>query len=150
PVRQELGIRTIFNLLGPLINPASPRRQLVGVYSKALLAPLAEVLRALGSEAAWVVHGGDGMGELTLTGPTHVAELKGGEIHCFDVMPGEAGLSHVEPETLKGGGAAENARELSLLLAGKHGAYREIVLLNAAAALKVAGRAETLLAGAAL
>jgi anthranilate phosphoribosyltransferase len=144
PVRQELGVRTIFNLLGPLANPASPKRQLMGVYDRALLVPMTEVLRALGSEAAWVVHGSDGLDELTITGITHVAELKDGEIRSFEVTPEEAGLERVELQALKGGNAEGNARELALLLAGKRSAYRDIVLLNAAAALKVAGRVEAL------
>jgi anthranilate phosphoribosyltransferase len=150
PIRQELGLRTLFNLLGPLVNPASPKLQLLGVYDKALVVPIAEVLRALGSESAWVVHGEDGMDELTLAGATHVAELGGGKICTFDVNPEEAGLARAEPGALKGGNAATNARELSLLLSGKRSAYRDIVLLNAAAALKIAGRAETLPDGVAL
>jgi anthranilate phosphoribosyltransferase len=150
PVRQELGVRTLFNLLGPLANPAVPKRQLMGVYDKALVAPVAQVLKALGSEAAWVVHGEDGMDELTLTGETHVAELKEGEVSTFTVTPEEAGLPRAEASELKGGNAVNNARELSLMLAGKHSPYRDIVLLNSAAALKVAGRAETLPAGVAL
>lgn len=150
PVRQELGIRTIFNLLGPLANPASPKLQLLGVYDKALLVPMAEVLRALGSHAAWVVHGEDGMDELTLTGVTYVAELKDGEIQTYEVTPEEAGLNRAEPAALKGGNARTNARELSLLLAGKHSPYRDIVLLNVAAALKIAGKAENLRDGVTL
>ncbi len=149
PIRQELGFRTIFNLLGPLINPAQPKLQLMGVYDKALLRPIAEVLRSLGSKAAWVVHGEDGMDELTLSGVTHVAELKEGEINLFDIIPEEAGLARADHDAIKGGNAVNNAHELALLLAGKHSPYRDIVLLNAAAALTVADRAADLREGAA-
>ena len=148
PIRQELAVRTIFNILGPLINPASPKFQLLGVYDKALLVPIAEVLRALGSEKAWVVHGSDGMDELTLSGVTHVAELKDGAITTFDVSPADAGFVIADEAELKGGNATYNAKELSLMLAGIKSPYRDIVLLNAAAALVVAGKAQSLLQGA--
>ncbi len=147
--RRELGTRTIFNLLGPLSNPARTRRQLVGVYSQAWVRPLAEVLKRLGAEAAWVVHGADGLDELSITGPTHVAELKNGEIRTFDVTPEDAGLPRAKIEELKGGDAVANARTLRALLHGQPGPYRDIVLLNAAAALIVAGVAPDLKAGVA-
>jgi len=149
PIRQELGVRTIFNLLGPLANPARPKRQLMGVYDRALLQPMAEVLRALGSEHAWVVHGSDGMDELTLTGPSHVAELKNGDIHLFDITPEEAGLAQAEANAIRGKDVHNNAIQLEHLLMGRHSPYRDIVLLNAAAALIVAGKATDLRAGVA-
>ncbi len=147
PVRQELAMRTIFNLLGPLANPAKPDYQLMGVYDRSLLLPMAEVLCALGSKAAWVVHGSDGADELTLTGPSHVAALNGGKIRTFTVNPQDAGLTPCTPEALEGGSPQYNAKELSLLLSGKASAYRDIVLLNASAALVVAGKAKDLLEG---
>lgn len=150
PVRQELGMRTIFNLLGPLANPAKPGYQLMGVFDRALLLPMAEVLHALGSKAAWVVHGSDGADELTLTGPSHVAELKNGVIKTFAITPEDAGLKACTAEELEGGSPQYNAKELSLLLTGKASAYRDIVLLNASAALVVAGKAKDLLEGVSL
>jgi anthranilate phosphoribosyltransferase len=147
PVRQELGFRTLFNLLGPLVNPAQPTYQLMGVYDKDLLEPLAKVLRLLGSTNAWVVHGSDGIDELTLSGVSHVAELKNGEIRLFDITPEEAGLERAEPDAIAGKSPAYNARELSLLLTGKQSPYRDIVLYNSAAALLIAGKVENLLAG---
>jgi anthranilate phosphoribosyltransferase len=144
PTRVELATRTIFNLLGPLSNPAGVRRQMVGVFSRQWVQPLAEVLKNLGSEHAWVVHGSDGLDEITLTGPTFVAELKRGAIRTFEVTPEAVGLSRAETGALKGGDAAENAAALRAVLAGAPGAYRDVALLNAAAALIVAGRAEDL------
>lgn len=141
PTRQELGIRTIFNLLGPLANPASPRYQLLGVYDRNLLHPMAEILRLLGSEKAWIVHGSDFMDELTITGVSYVAELRNNEISMIEITPEEAGLDRAEPDALKGKSIDSNARELSLLLAGKRSPYRDVVLLNAGGALVVAGRA---------
>jgi anthranilate phosphoribosyltransferase len=150
PVRQELATRTIFNLLGPLVNPAKPRRQLMGVYDKALLVPMAKALQALGSEKAWVVHGNDGLDELTLYGVTYVAELKDGQISEFEVTPQDAGLSTPETaDALQGGNATHNAHELNLLLSGKESPYRDIVLLNSAAALMVADKVTHLKAGTA-
>lgn len=148
PVRVELGTRTIFNLMGPLSSPAGAKRQLVGVFSRDWVEPLAHVLRRLGSEAAWVVHGADGLDELTTTGPSFVAELAGGEIRTFEVTPEHAGLAPADPAALKGGDAASNAEALRAVLAGSPGAYRDIVLLNSAAALKVAGKVTDLRAGA--
>lgn len=147
PIRQELGIRTIFNLLGPLANPAKPKHQLLGVYDRKLLHPMAEVLKILGSDKAWVVHGHDGMDELTITGPSYVAELENGEINMFEITPEEAGLERAETGSLKGGSPHRNAHELSLLLAGKKSAYRDVVLLNAAAALIIAGKARDIKEG---
>lgn len=150
PVRIELGTRTIFNLLGPLINPANPKRQLMGVYDKALLEPVAQVLKALGSEKAWVVHGSDGIDELTLSGPTHVAQLADGEVTLFEVTPEQAGFERTGLDSIKGADGMHNARELSLLLSGKRSAYRDVVLLNAAAALMVADKVKSLPEGVAL
>lgn len=147
PVRKELGLRTIFNLLGPLSNPAKPVRQIIGVYDKAWLRPIAEVLRELGSEHAWVVHGGDGLDELTITDESFVAELKDGEIREFSITPESVGLQRRELKEILGKDPEHNARELSLLLSGSTSAYRDIVLLNAAAVLIVAGKVETLEAG---
>lgn len=141
PVRLELGMRTIFNLLGPLSNPTSPKRQILGVYDRNLLEPLAYVLKELGVERAWVVHGSDGMDELTTTGESYVAELVDGHIHSFVLTPEEAGLHRVTLDDLKGRGPEYNAKQLQYLLAGTPGPYRDIVLFNAAAALIVAGKA---------
>jgi anthranilate phosphoribosyltransferase len=148
--RVELGVRTIFNLLGPLSNPAGVRRQLMGVFSRAWLRPLAETLGRLGAERAWVVHGSDGLDELTVTGPSHVAAWEGGVVREFTVSPEDAGLPLGSPAALKGGDAAENAEALRGVLSGLGGPYRNAVLLNAAAALIVAGRAATLREGAEL
>jgi anthranilate phosphoribosyltransferase len=149
PTRVELGTRTVFNLLGPLSNPAGARRQLLGVYAPEWVEPLAQVLHRLGSEAAWVVHGSDGLDEITTTGPTKVAELRNGAVRSFDLNPEEAGLFPCLPRDLKGGDAATNAEALRALLNGAAGAYRDIVLLNGAAALLVAGKAADLKAGVA-
>jgi len=147
PTRVELGTRTIFNLLGPLSNPAGARRQLLGVFSQAWVEPLAHVLGRLGSDRAWVVHGSDGLDEITTTGPTHVAELRDGKVRTFSVTPEDAGLERAEAAALKGGDPATNAAALKALLEGETGAYRDIALLNAGAALLVAGKAEDLQAG---
>jgi anthranilate phosphoribosyltransferase len=150
PVRAELGFRSIFNLLGPISNPAGVKRQVVGVFDQVWLSPVAHVLRNLGSEAAIVVHGADGMDELTTTGITHGAVLKGGQVRALRVTPEEAGLPRAQLADLAGGDAATNARALRDVLAGRPGAYRDIVLLNTAAALLVADRAGTLAEGVAL
>jgi anthranilate phosphoribosyltransferase len=150
PTRVELGTRTIFNLMGPLSNPAGARRQLIGVFSRDWLETLAEVLGRLGTERAWVVHGSDGMDEITTTGPTHVAELKDGKVRRFEISPEDIGLRRANPADLKGGDSATNARALTELLEGAKGAYRDVVLFNAAAALMVAGKAADLKAGKAL
>lgn len=147
--RVELGTRTIFNLLGPLSNPAGARRQLIGVFDARWLAPLAEVLGRLGAERVWVVHGSDGMDELTVTGPSAVAELKDGAVSRFEIAPEDAGLPRADPAALAGGDPERNAGAVRALLDGERGAFRDIALLNAAAALIVAGRAADLRAGAA-
>ncbi len=150
PTRVELGTRTIFNLLGPLSNPAGVRRQLTGVFSAAWLEPMAEVLRNLGSERVWIVHGLDGLDEITTTGPTRVVELKNGVIHAFEVTPEEAGIARAEPAALKGGEPHQNAEALVAVLDGAPGAYRDIALINAGAALVVAGKVASLRDGVAL
>ena len=148
PVRKELGFRTIFNLLGPLSNPARVRRQLVGVYDKTWCAPLAEALGRLGAEHAWVVHG-DGLDEIAISGPSHVAVLEAGKVTVRDIGPEDAGLSWSPLSAIAGGDARHNAGALMMLLTGEsHGAYRDIVLVNSAAALIVAGKATTLKEGA--
>jgi len=147
PVRLELGTRTIFNLLGPLSNPGRVKRQMVGVFAKQWVEPVAEVLKTLGSESAWIVHGSDGLDEITTTGATSVAELANGRIRTFEIRPEDAGLSRARPEDLKGGDGAQNAAALKSVLEGKPGAYRDIALMNAAAALVVAGKANALAGG---
>ncbi|BBE70629.1 anthranilate phosphoribosyltransferase [Oharaeibacter diazotrophicus] len=147
PSRVELGTRTIFNLLGPLSNPAGVRRQLVGVFARAWVEPIARVLGTLGSEAALVVHGSDGMDEITCAGRTHVSRLEGGEVVSFEISPEDAGLPIHPPGAVAGGNAEENAVALRRLLEGAPGAYRDTVLMNAGAALMVAGRAATLAEG---
>ena len=148
PSRRELGTRTIFNLLGPLSNPAGARRQLLGVFGAEWLQPVAEVLRALGSERAWVVRGDDGLDELTTTTTSQVAELRDGAITRFEVRPEQAGVERARPEDLQGGDAQHNAAALRALLDGATGPYRDIVVLNAAAALVVADKAHGLQHGA--
>jgi anthranilate phosphoribosyltransferase len=150
PTRSELGVRTIFNLLGPLCNPARVQRQLIGVYSKDLLEPLARALDELGARRVWLVHGADGLDELTTTGPSHVVALDHGEIRSFDIAPEDAGLPRAHPQDLVGGDPAHNARALRAVLDGARDAYRDIAVLNAAAALIVAGAAADLREGAAL
>ncbi len=149
PSRVELGTRTIFNLLGPLSNPAGVKRQLVGVYAPEWVEPIAHVLKELGSETAWVVHG-DGLDEMTTTGPTKVAALENGTVRTFEITPEDAGLARADMAALKGGQAEENARALVEVLEGADGAYRDIVLLNSGAALVVAGKAQDLKEGVAL
>lgn len=150
PTRAELGFRTIFNLLGPLSNPAGANRQLLGVFDKQWVEPLAHVLKKLGSERAWVVHGSDGMDELTTTGPSTVAELRKGEVTVFEVTPEDAGIERAAPEALAGGTPQENAEALRALLDGEPGAYRDIVVFNTAAALMVVNKAQDLKEGAEL
>jgi anthranilate phosphoribosyltransferase len=147
PTRVELGTRTVFNLLGPLINPAGVRHHMVGVFSAEWVEPLAHVYAALGSLRAFVVHGADGLDEITLTGPTKVASLRDGEVSVFEIVPEDAGLRRAEPTALVGGDARHNAAALRAVLDGEPGPYRDITLLNAAAALVVAGRAADLAAG---
>ena len=150
PVRVELATRTIFNLLGPLSNPAGAKRQVLGVFSETWLEPLAQVLKTLGSETVWVVHGSDGLDEITTTGETKVCALENGSIRHFTVTPEDAGLHRAKPEDLKGGDPDHNAAALRDVLAGKRTAYRDIALINAGAALCVAGRAETIKQGVVL
>ncbi|MDA0708842.1 MAG: anthranilate phosphoribosyltransferase [bacterium] len=145
--RREVGARTIFNALGPLTNPAGARRQVIGVYSSALTETLARVLGNLGSEHVFVVHGSDGLDELTTTGPTRVSELKGGSVSTYDVTPGDFGLSQAKPSDLAGGDAEENAAIALAVLKGEAGPKRDIVLLNAAAAIVAGGKAEDLAEG---
>ncbi len=142
--RVELGTRTIFNLLGPLSNPAGVRRQMVGVFSRHWTQPLAHVLKNLGAERAWVVHGSDGLDEITTSGPTTVTALEDGAITTFEISPEEFGLRRVKPEALRGGDAETNARAITNVLQGKASAFREAALFNAAAALVVAGKAKDL------
>lgn len=144
PVRTELGTRTIFNILGPLTNPAGATRQLTGAFTARLIRPMAETLLALGSEKAWLVHGGDGTDELSIAAKSKVAALEGGMIREFDIGPEDAGLPYHPFESLLGGTPAENAVALRALLNGEPGAYRDAVLFNAAAALVVADKAKTL------
>jgi anthranilate phosphoribosyltransferase len=149
-VRKQLGIRTIFNLLGPLSNPAGVKRQLMGVFAADFIAPLAEVLKELGSEKAWLVHGDDGLDELTTTAATHVAMLDGGQVTTRKVTPEEIGLPRVPLSAITGGDTPENAAALRRLLDGEKGPFRDIVILNAAAALIVADKVKTLTAGVAM
>ena len=150
PTRVELGTRTIFNLLGPLSNPASVKRQMIGTFSKQWVEPMVQVLKNLGSESIWVVHGSDGLDEITTAGPTTVAALENGTIRTFEITPEDAGLARATPETLRGGNAEHNAKALFDVLKGKPGPFRDISILNAAAALIVAGKAEDLRQGATL
>ena len=142
PSRAELGTRTIFNILGPLTNPAGVHRQLTGAFARSLIRPMAETLGALGSEVAWLVHGSDGTDELTITGVSYVAVLEGGAVTEREFHPEEAGLPVHPFEAIRGGTAAENGAAFRALLSGERSAYRDAVLLNAAAALIVAGRAK--------
>lgn len=150
PVRREVGIRTIFNVLGPLSNPAGAKLQVLGVYDPKLTAALAQVLANLGAARALVVHGSDGMDELTLSGPTSVAEVREGEVTSYEVTPEEFGLSRAPMEAIKGGDAAQNARIVRAVLEGERSPRRDVVLLNAGAALYVAGLASTIAEGISL
>lgn len=147
PTRVELGTRTIFNLLGPLSNPANVKRQLVGVFSRQWIEPLAHVLKNLGSECVWVVHGSDGLDEITTSGPTYVAELAGGKVRTFEIIPDEIGITPLKPEALRGGDANSNAAALKDVLDNKDSAYRTVACLNAGAALVVAGAAKDIKEG---
>ncbi|MDF1846123.1 MAG: anthranilate phosphoribosyltransferase [Parvibaculaceae bacterium] len=144
PTRAELGTRTIFNLLGPLSNPAGAKFQVVGVFDDKWVEPLAHVLKNLGSTRVWIMHGSDGLDELTTTGLSRVAELKDGNVSTFEVTPEKVGLPRAAAADLKGGDPDENTAALLRLLDGETGAYRDIVALNAAASLVVAGKAPTL------
>ncbi|MDG2058004.1 MAG: anthranilate phosphoribosyltransferase [Tateyamaria sp.] len=149
PTRAELGTRTIFNILGPLTNPASVKRQLTGAFSRDLIRPMAETLGRLGSDAAWLVHGSDGTDELTITGVSWVSALDQGTVSDFELHPEEAGLPVHPFEAIVGGSPEDNARAFRALLDGELSAYRDAVLLNAAAALMVAGQVDTLQDGVA-
>jgi anthranilate phosphoribosyltransferase len=144
PTRAELGTRTVFNLMGPMSNPAGVKRQLLGVFSPDWQEPMASVLRNLGTEHAWLVHGSDGLDEITTTGPTRIVELRHGAIRTFTLTPEEYGIALADPADLKGGDAQANAAAIRALFAGASSAYRDIVLLNAAAALVIAERAADL------
>jgi anthranilate phosphoribosyltransferase len=148
--RVELGVRTIFNLLGPLANPAGVLRQFSGAFAREWIVPMAEVLGNLGSERAWVVHGADGLDEMTTTGPSFVAELSEGKVRTFEVTPEDAGLPRASPEDIRGGNAETNAAAMRAMLGGERGPFRDIVLLNAAGALLVAGQANDLVEGVAI
>lgn len=148
PVRRELGVRTVFNLLGPLTNPAGARRQLVGVFAPEWVEPLAQALGRLGGERALVVHGDDGLDELSLTGASTVAELRDGAVRVFRFAPGEAGMAVCAPEALRGGSATDNAAIIRAILGGGGSpAQRDIALLNAGAVLAVGGAAADIPAG---
>lgn len=144
PVRVELGTRTLFNLLGPLANPAGVRRQLLGVPSGAWMTPLTEALRDLGSERVWAVHGSDGLDEITTTGPSEIVALDDGRLRAFTVAPEDVGLARARPEDLRGGDPEHNARELRAVLEGAPTPYRDVAAMNAGAALVVAGAADGL------
>lgn len=148
PIRAELGIRTIFNILGPLLNPANTQHQLIGVYDKKWLEPLAKTLIKLGSEKAWIVHGSDGMDEITINGTTHVAQIDKGEYSSFTIEPAEYGIKPDENNALLGQDAKHNAKALRELLSeGNNQAYKDIVVLNSAACLVVANKANDLKEG---
>jgi len=150
PTRVELGTRTIFNLLGPLSNPAGVKRQMIGVFSRQWIEPMAQVLKNLGAESIWVVHGSDGLDEITTTGPTSVAALENGAIRTFEISPKDAGLPLGKAEDLRGGDAAQNAEALLAVLRGEKTPFRDVAVLNAGAALIVAGKAKTLADGVAM
>jgi anthranilate phosphoribosyltransferase len=144
PVRTELGTRTIFNLIGPMSNPAGVSRQLLGAFADSWLEPMVNVLKSLGSTRVWAAHGSDGLDEITTTGPTRIVALEGGTIRSFTIKPEDVGLARAPLEALKGGSAEVNAKALSDVLDGKPGAYRDIAAFNAAASLVVAEAATNL------
>jgi anthranilate phosphoribosyltransferase len=150
PTRVEIGTRTIFNLLGPLSNPAGVKRQMVGVFSRQWVEPIAHVLGHLGSERAIVVHGSDGLDEITTAGPTNVASLENGSVRTFELTPEAVGLKSVQAVALRGGSAEENAAALHGVLKGERSPFRDVAVFNAAAALVVADRAKTFQEGIAL
>ncbi|MAZ03889.1 MAG: anthranilate phosphoribosyltransferase [Sneathiella sp.] len=150
PTRSELGIRTIFNLLGVMSNPAAVKRQLIGVYLPRWMRPMAETLRELGSTHVWIMEGADGLDELTTTGPSRVVELKNNEITEFEITPEQFGIERVSIEALKGGTPEENAKALMALLNGAPGPYRDVALLNAGAAIMIGGKCDTVGEGIAL
>lgn len=144
PVRKALGVRTIFNILGPLANPAKTKFQLLGVYDRALVVPMANVLKNLGTTSAWVVHGSDGLDEITTTGETYIAKLHNGQITEETLSPKDFGLEASNPDDLLGGIPEENAKALREILGGAHNAYRDIVVANTAAVLVISGQQSTL------
>jgi len=144
PTRVELGTRTIFNLLGPLSNPAGVKRQMIGVFSRQWIEPMAHVLKNLGADAIWVVHGSDGLDEITTTGPTAVAALENGKVRTFEINPADVGLKPASADDLRGGDATRNAEALLDVLNGAKTAFRDIAVLNAAAAIVVSGKARDL------
>ena len=148
--RVELATRTIFNILGPLSNPAGVNRLLVGVFAKEWVEPMAKVLGKLGAEKAWVIHGSDGIDELTTTGPSYVSAYEDGKVTNFEVSPADAGIPFSKTEDIKGGDAEENAKAMTAMLSGEKGAFRNIVIYTAAAALIVADKASNLKEGAAI
>ncbi len=150
PSRTEMGTRTLFNLLGPQSNPAGVRRYLLGVYDEQWVEPVAAALLANRAIKAWVVHGSDGLDEITTTGPTHVAQIEGGSLTTFEITPEQYGLPRATLDDLRGGEPADNAVAMTQLFDGAPGAYRDIVLLNSAAALFVADRVDTIEAGIAM
>jgi len=150
PVRAELGTRTIFNILGPLTNPAGVKRQLTGAFTRDLIRPMAETLQSLGSEAAWLVHGGDGTDEVSIAAPSWVVALENGTLREFEIAPEDAGLPRHPFDAILGGTPEDNGAAFRALLKGEPGAYRDAVLLNAAAALLVAGKVDALPEGAEL
>jgi anthranilate phosphoribosyltransferase len=150
PTRVELGTRTIFNLLGPLSNPAGVKLQMIGAFSKHWIEPMAHVLKNLGSERVWVVHGSDGLDEITTSGPTSVAALEDGKVRSFEITPEDAGLARHKPGSLQGGDAETNAKALLDVLKGQKSAFRDCAVLNASAALIVAGRANDLKSAASM
>ena len=150
PARVELGTRTIFNLLGPLSNPAGVRRQVTGVFSKAWVEPLAHVLKNLGAERAWICHGEGGFDEIVPSGTTHIARLEDGKIDTFELRPEDAGIAHRRASDLKGSDAGQNAHALRSVLLGKSGAFRDAAVMTAAAALIVAGKAKDMKQGVVL
>ena len=150
PVRTEMGTRTLFNILGPMANPASVKRQLVGVFARSWVRPVAETLMGLGSERVWVVCGSDGLDEITTTGPTHVAAIEDGTIREFEITPEQAGLAIADLEALKGAEAVVNAAAMMRVLAGEKTAFRDVGVLNAAAGLVIAGKSKDLSEGARL
>ncbi|MEX2366127.1 MAG: anthranilate phosphoribosyltransferase [Pseudohongiellaceae bacterium] len=150
PVRAEMGIRTVFNILGPLCNPAGVKRYLIGVYARQWVRPMAEVLAKLGCEKAWVVHGANGLDELSTTGSNYVCEVEGARVREFEISPADAGLPQASLADLKGGDGNYNARRLQALLDGQQDAYRDMVVLGAAAALLIAGQVADLKAGVAM
>ncbi|PTM43144.1 anthranilate phosphoribosyltransferase [Bosea sp. 124] len=141
PVRVELGTRTIFNLLGPLSNPAGVKKQLIGAFSETWLEPMVRVLATLGSTRIWAAHGSDGLDEITTTGPSRIVSLDNGKVESFTISPDDVGLPRAKPEDLRGGEPAQNAAALRAVLDGEKTAFRDIAAFNAAAALLVAGKA---------